>query len=407
MTRSIMPEEMVQAFKPDYVVPIVLIMASDKMPAEPTGRVFESGSGWAGETRWQRASGAQFPVDRELTAEQVKAAWNKVVDFKNGADNPHDVSFANDKIMGNFSNRASGDDSSDSDDYNAKIESAKKAKAEGTEFKYDERDVILYNLGIGAKRTDLPFVFEGHDDFQAIPTFGVIPPFNAESPYSMSDIVPNFSPNMVLHGEQYLEIRSFPIPTEATLVAYPNLVEVQDKGKSAVVVQGSITKDKNSGKEIFYNESTAFIRGSGGFGGSKNGKDRGPASKVHNPPKRSPDAVVEEKTSEELAALYRLSGDRNPLHVDPDFAKVGGFDVPILHGLCSFGIAGKAILKKYGQFKNIKVRFAGTVLPGQTLVTEMWKEGNLVIFQVKVKETGKPAISGAGAELMPGAKPRL
>lgn len=262
-------------------------------------------------------------------------------------------------------------------------------------------------MGIGAKRTDLDLTFEGHDDFQAVPTFGVIPPFNAETPYQMSDIVPNFSPNMVLHGEQFLEIRSFPIPTEATLVAYPSLVEVQDKGKSAVVVQGSITKDKNTGKEIFYNESTAFLRGSGGFGGSKNGKDRGAASKVHSPPKRQPDAVVEEKTSEDLAAIYRLSGDRNPLHIDPDFAKIGGFDVPILHGLCSFGIAGKAILRTFGQFRNIKVRFAGTVLPGQTLVTEMWKEGNLVIFQVKVKETGKPAISGAGAELVEGAKPKL
>lgn len=174
---------------------------------------------------------------------------------------------------------------------------------------------------------------------------------------------------------------------------------MQDKGKSAVIVSGSITKDKNTGKEIFYNEATVFIRKAGGFGGKKQGSDRGPATKVHTPPKRQPDAVVEEKTSEDLAAIYRLSGDRNPLHIDPDFAKVGGFDVPILHGLCSFGIAGKAILQTFGEFQNIKVRFAGVVLPGQTLVTEMWKEGRWIIFQVKVKETGKLAISGAGAEL--------
>lgn len=223
----------------------------------------------------------------------------------------------------------------------------------------------------------------------------------------MSEIVPNFSMNMLLHGEQYLEIRSFPIPTEATLTSYPRLVEVNDKGKAAAIVTGSVTKDKRTGKEIFYNESTAFVRGSGGFGGQKQGSDRGAATKIHTPPKRKPDAVVEEKTSEELAAIYRLSGDRNPLHLDPEFAKVGGFDVPILHGLCSFGIAGKAVLKTYGQFKNIKVRFAGTVLPGQTLITEMWKEGNTVIFQVKVKETGKPAISGAGAELVDGGKSKL
>jgi multifunctional beta-oxidation protein len=223
----------------------------------------------------------------------------------------------------------------------------------------------------------------------------------------MSAFLPNFDFRQLLHGEQYLEIRQFPIPTEATLVAHPKLIEVQDKGKSAIVVSGSVTVDKKTGQDVFYNESTVFIRKAGNFGGQKTGADRGAASKVHTPPKRQPDAVVEEKTSEELAAIYRLSGDRNPLHIDPDFAKVGGFDIPILHGLCSFGIAGKAILKTFGQFQNIKVRFAGVVLPGQTLVTEMWKEGRWVIFQVKVKETGKLAISGAGAELRDGGKSKL
>ncbi|PPJ50814.1 hypothetical protein CBER1_06480 [Cercospora berteroae] len=413
MTRSIMPEEMVQAFKPDYVVPIVLIMSSDKMPSEPTGRVFESGSGWAGETRWQRTGGAQFPVDVELTPEAVKAAWDKIVNFDDGrADNPHDVSFANDKILGNSQNRSKKggkqSKSSDDTDYLAVIDEAKKAQAEGTEFVYDERDVILYNLGIGAKRTELPYVFEGDDNFQVIPTFGVIPPFNAVAPFDMSTLLPNFDFRQLLHAEQYLEIRQFPLPTEGTLIASPRLIEVQDKGKAGIIVYGSETKDKNTGKDVFYNESTVFVRKAGGFGGQKQGGDRGAATKVHTPPKRQPDAVVEEKTSEELAAIYRLSGDRNPLHIDPDFAKVGGFDVPILHGLASFGIAGRAILNTFGQFKNIKVRFAGVVLPGQTLVTEMWKEGKWVIFQVKVKETGKLAISGAGAELREdGSKAKL
>ena len=240
-----------------------------------------------------------------------------------------------------------------------------------------------------------------------MPTFGVIPPFNATAPFSFGEIVPNFSPMMLLHGEQFLEIRSFPIPTEANLVAYPKLVEVVDKGNAAVVVSGSTTKDKKSGKDIFYNEGTVFIRGSGGFGGASKGADRGAASRVHKPPQRKPDAVVEEKTSEDQAAIYRLSGDRNPLHIDPEFSKVGGFKTPILHGLCFFGIAGKHVLNTYGQYRNIKVRFAGVVIPGQTLITEMWKEGNTVIFQQKVKETGKLSISGAGAELLDGGKSKL
>ena len=181
-----------------------------------------------------------------------------------------------------------------------------------------------------------------------------------------------------------------------------------DKGNAGLVVTGSTTKDKNTGKDLFYNESTVFFRGSGGFGGANKGSDRGAATRIYKAPSRKPDVVVEEATTEEQAAIYRLSGDRNPLHLDPEFSKVGGFETPILHGLCSFGYAGRAVVKTFGQFKNIKVRFAGVVIPGQTLITEMWKEGNVVIFQTKVKETGKLCIAGAGAELVDGgAKAKL
>jgi multifunctional beta-oxidation protein len=164
----------------------------------------------------------------------------------------------------------------------------------------------------------------------------------------MGDVLPNFSPMMLLHGEQYLEIRQFPIPTEATLVSYPSLIDVVDKGNAGIIVTGQVTKDKNTGKDVFYNESTVFVRGSGGFGGPRAMKDRGAATMANAPPKRAPDAVSEEKTTEEQAALYRLSGDRNPLHIDPAFSAVGGFKVPILHGLCFFGIATKHVVKQYG-----------------------------------------------------------
>lgn len=403
LTATIMPEEMVQALKPDYVAPLVVLLCSDKAP-EPTGGLYEVGNGWFAQTRWQRTGGHGFPVDQPLTPEAVLAKWEKINNFDDGrADHPHDNATGLRGIMSNMNNKSKkGDKKTDGTDYLAAIEKAKAAKAEGSPFEYDEKDVILYNLGVGAKRTDLPLVFEGSDNFQVLPTFGVIPPFNAVAPYSMNDIVPNFSPMMLLHGEQYLEIRKFPIPTEAKLVSYPQLVEVVDKGAAGIVVSGTTTKDANTGEDIFYNESTVFIRGSGNFGGPKKGGDRGAATAIHKAPERAPDAVVEEKTTEEQAALYRLSGDRNPLHIDPEFSKVGGFKEPILHGLCSFGISGKHVLQTYGPYKNIKVRFAGTVIPGQTLRTEMWKVGGKVIFQTKVVETGKLAISGAGAELMGG-----
>ena len=267
--------------------------------------------------------------------------------------------------------------------------------------------MILYNLGIGAKKTDLPYVFEGAEDFQALPTIGVLPFFSAESPYQIDDVVPNFSPMMLLHGEQYLEILQYPIPTSGTLVSYPKLLEVVDKGSAAILKSGTTTVNKETGKPIFYNETSVFIRGSGGFGGPSKPEDRGAATAANKPPSRAPDFVAEEKTTEEQAVLYRLSGDYNPLHVDPAFSAVGGFKVPILHGLCFFGIAGKAVYQKYGPYKNIKVRFAGTVLPGQTLVTEMWKEGAKVVFQTKVKETGKLAIASAAVELVDGGKTKI
>jgi len=121
----------------------------------------------------------------------------------------------------------------------------------------------------------------------------------------------------------------------------------------------------------------------------------------------APDAVAEEPTVAEQAALYRLSGDYNPLHIDPDFSAVGGFKTPILHGLCFFGIATKHVVRRFGAVKNVKVRFAGPVIPGQTLRTEMWKEGNKILFIMIVKETGKLCIAGGGAELLDGGKTRL
>ena len=410
MTRSIMPEEMVQAFKPEQVAPIVVALSSDKVPHPATGGLFEVGSGWHARTRWQRSGGHGFPIDVKLTPEAVIKSWKDIVNFDDGrADHPEDSQDGLKSIMKNMQNKAGGtkESGNEGSEILAGIQKAKNMRSEGSKFKYDDKDVILYNLGIGAKRNELPFVYEGSDNFQALPTFGVVPYFGAEVPWSMDEILPKFNPMMLLHGEQYLEIRKFPIPTSATLISYPKLVEVVDKGKSAIVVSGTTTKDANTGEDIFYNESSAFIRGSGGFGGVSKLSERGAATAVYNPPARQPDAVVEEITTEEQAVLYRLNGDRNPLHVDPDFSKMGGFKIPILHGLCFLGISGKHVYQTFGPIKSLKVRFAGPVIPGQKLRTEMWKEGQKVIFQTKVMETGRLCIAGAGAELMSSSKGNL
>ncbi|KAK6957703.1 bifunctional hydroxyacyl-CoA dehydrogenase/enoyl-CoA hydratase fox2 [Daldinia eschscholtzii] len=406
MTRTILPEELVQAFKPDYIAPLVLALCSDKVPKNPTGYLYEVGSGWCGRTRWQRSGGVGFPVDVKLVPEEVAKNWAKIVDFDDGrADHPEKAQDSIAKIMANMENkRGASKAPTESNKYLEAQKNALAAKSEPTEFTYTERDSLLYNLGVGAKRTELQYVFEGHENFQVLPTYGVIPQFDTSMPFSMDEVVPNFSPMMLLHGEQYLEVKKYPIPTAARTKNFGKLIEVVDKGNAAILKYGVTTVNAETNEELFYNEATVFLRGCGGFGGQKKPADRGAATAANAPPKRHPDIIVESKTTEEQAAIYRLSGDYNPLHIDPNFAKMGGFKVPILHGLCSMGVAAKAVYEKFGPFRNVKVRFAGTVVPGQTLVTEMWKEGpSKVVFQTKVKETGRLAISGAAAELVNGA----
>ncbi|KAI5452980.1 hypothetical protein NCC49_006513 [Naganishia albida] len=411
MTKTIWPQEMVDMFKPDFVAPVVGFLSSEDCPV--SGTIYEIMAGWAAQVRWERTGGHCFPNDRKLQPEDVVAQWKTITNFKDGrATHPQTAQEAQAQMFENFNNVSSagssssnteGEDSSqyiDPEDPET-IRKAKQHKFEPVEFSYDDRDVMLYNLGVGAKANELPFVFEGSDNFQALPTFGVIPQFGTSSSLGL-DFVPNFDPAKLLHGEQYLKIKA-PIPTSATtLINKVKLLEVLDKGKAATVTMIVETVDKATGKPIFENQSTVMLRGSGGFNGKKKGIDRGPASAINAPPKRQPDAVVEEKTTEEQAAIYRLSGDRNPLHIDPEFAAMGGFKKPILHGLCSMGIAGKHVLKTFGPYSDIKVRFAGTVVPGETLVTEMWKEGNKVIFTTKVKERNAPALAACAVTLVDG-----
>ncbi|GAA6033104.1 hypothetical protein JCM8097_002946 [Rhodosporidiobolus ruineniae] len=402
MTRTIWPEDLVKAMSPDFVSPLVGFLASEANEDTTMG-LYEVCGGWCAAIRWQRTAGYAFPVNKEVTPEDIVKKWDQITRFDENATNPNSTAESLEAIVANFANESEG--CGDEVDYSDPEDSelVKKAKQEASssgEYSYTERDIALYNLGIGATEKDLDLVFEGSDEFKPVPTFGVIPQFAVSSGLSL-DWLPNFSPMMLLHGEQYLSLKvpASGFPTSGTLVSESRLAEVLDKGKAAAVTTVTVTKDKSSGEVVCENHSTVFIRGAGGFGGKKTGNDRGPATALNKPPSRKPDHVVEEKTLPQQAAIYRLSGDYNPLHVDPDFAKVGGFDAPILHGLCSFGISGKHIFRTYGAFDDIKVRFAGVLFPGETLVTEMWKEGGKVVFVTKCKERNTVVLSSAAVTL--------
>lgn len=260
---------------------------------------------------------------------------------------------------------------------------------------WNKDKVILYHLGIGAgvpqiDPNELAYCYER--DLKVLPSFGVIPAFGAMGGLGA---VPGlqFNPAMLLHGEQDLEIHA-PIPTEAAVESSGKVAGLYDKGRAALVVLELTTKIAGQAATLFTNRFSLFLRGEGGFGG-----DSGPAA-GNTPPERAADHVVESKTLPQQALLYRLSGDKNPLHADPAFAKMGGFDVPILHGLCSYGIVCKAAVDHAlggdtARVARYQARFAGVVFPGETIVTSLWREGATVFIDAKTKERGTPVISNA------------
>lgn len=254
---------------------------------------------------------------------------------------------------------------------------------------WTESDVILYHLGIGAgvPATDpgeLALTYEWVEgglkvmpSFATIPGFMPIPKF-AEVPGLDVDL------RMLLHGEHVLTIHQ-PLPTSATATSSCRPVAVHDKRSGAQVVFETTTSV--DGEPVATNSMIAFVRGEGGFGG-----EPGPSPERIRVPSREPDAVVETPTLEQQALLYRLNGDANPLHADPAFAAVGGFDRPILHGLCTYGIACKAAVQALldgdtTAVAEYRTRFSGVVMPGDTLTHRLWREDDQILIDTRVDDT--------------------
>ncbi len=408
MTETVLPKDVCDALEPELVSPLVAWLAHED--CEENGGLFEVGGGFYAKLRWQRAGGKMWRLGRAVTPENIRNSWDDITEF-DAPEYPTTVMESMAPIMANVNAGESkgGNQYIDVDE------------ALGWEFperssSYDERDLALYALGVGAAEdpldeNELRYVYEGHGEgFQPLPTYTVIPALNVVMDLAKEGIQPpgmNYGFDRILHGEQYTEVMR-PIPTDAKLTHKARISDIWDKGKNALVVTEVDTYD-DDGDLLARNRVTTLVRGAGGWGG-----DRGPTEETNVPPDRAPDKVVEQKTDPNQALLYRLTGDWNPLHADPGMAKAFGFERPILHGLCTYGFAARHVINEFCDgdpryFKSIAVRFADSVVPGETLVTEMWKEDGKIVFRVKVKERDSEVVTRAAVELydeIPKKKPK-
>ena len=263
-----------------------------------------------------------------------------------------------------------------------------------TTYTYSWRDTVLYALGVGAKVPDeLDVLFEMQGP-NVLPTFAVVPSFTA-----MLQVCSQLGANMamVVHGEQTIRLHR-PIAPSGTLTTVAVVTGIYDKGKGAVAVVEAKTVDEKQ-QPVFDNVFSIFVRGAGGFGG-----DRGPEAVALEPPDRSADFAITERTSPEQAALYRLSGDLNPLHISPQMAKAVGFERPILHGLCTYGYAGRAVVRAVcggdtRKLRSFSARFSAPVMPGDELTTSGWLHSDGSYLIRVTTGDGTIVLSNARAEL--------
>jgi len=268
-------------------------------------------------------------------------------------------------------------------------------------FTWAESDVLLYHLAVGAgaapgdnvSEQALRWTVEG-DRLRALPSFGIVTPtFHlTEPPQKLPGC--DIDLTQVLHGTQAIEVHG-PIPTSGSARVTTRITEVWDKGSAAVIVQEG-TATTTDGTDLWSTRSSMFVRGEGGWGG-----ERGPSVARLEVPERDPDLEASYTTTPQQALLYRLCGDRNPLHSDPAFAKAAGFPAPILHGLCSLGIALRIVVDGLldgdaAAVRRVTTRFAGVVFPGEAIRVRAWSADEDVRVEATIGEgqrAGSPVLA--------------
>ncbi|GLE07826.1 hypothetical protein PINS_up018532 [Pythium insidiosum] len=289
---------------------------------------------------------------------------------------------------------------SDDDHTTIDVDAILRSSEQTYEASYNQRDLLLYAVGIGA--SDLQFTYEFHEDFAAFPLYPVVLTFKGNSqdvvPFppptlaSFPEGFPVVNPANMLHGEQSLELLRPLNPAGASLQCKSRIISMFDKGSGTLLESETLVSDSEG--PIARLVSGSFIRGLTGF----QGKGRTPPPRIKMPA-RDPDIREVSPTLTTQAQLYRLSGDYNSLHIDPEIAESVGFKAPILHGLCTMGVATRALYKHFcrgdpRRFKSIRVRFSSPTLPGETLETQMWVQGTTVHFRTIVQERQKVVIDG-------------
>ncbi|MCV7283860.1 MaoC family dehydratase N-terminal domain-containing protein [Mycolicibacterium wolinskyi] len=281
------------------------------------------------------------------------------------------------------------------------LDKALGAELEPIEFSWTSSDIQLYHLGLGAgadpmDQRELRYLVD--DTPQVLPTFGnVAVSFHMTEPPKVQFPGIDIELSKVLHASEAVTVPG-PIPTSGTAKSVQRFTEIWDKGKAAVIVSESTVTDP-SGTVLWTTKRSIFARGEGGFGG-----ERGPSTSVEMPD-REPDIEIALPTLPQQALLYRLCGDRNPLHSDPAFAAAAGFDRPILHGLCTYGIGCKAIVDNLldgdvSQVASYGARFAGVVFPGETLQANIWKEDGRFVGVLTAPSRDNTVVL-SGVELVP------
>jgi acyl dehydratase len=268
------------------------------------------------------------------------------------------------------------------------------------EHSYTDKDTMLYALGVGLGHDpldgkELDFVYE--KNLKALPTFAAVLGYPG---FWVRDLDTGIDWVRIVNGEQGVVLHR-PVAPRGTVIGRSRIVEVIDKGagKGALVYTERKVTDKASGELVATVTQTTFCRADGGFGGPPREQPPG-----HKLPERAPDLTCDLATRPEMALIYRLSADRNPLHVDPEVARAAGFPRPILHGLGTFGVVGHALLKSVcdydpGRMRSFTGRFSSPVFPGETVRTEMWRDGNIVSFRALVPERNIVAMTNGRAEI--------